>query len=68
MCSQFGQVQLQRLREHCGQAGGYQLQRLREHCGHWAHEVQAGEYQQHGAASDVELKELVVDQCDQALI
>ena len=47
MRNQFGQVQLQRLREHGGQA--------------WAHEVQAEESQRHGAASDVELKELVVD-------
>ena len=63
MCSQFGQVQLRRQREHSGQAGEYKRQRLQEQRGHWARKEQAAEWQQHGAASGVELKELVAEQC-----
>ena len=63
MCSQFGQVQLRRQREHFGQAGEYKRQRLQEQRGHWARKEQAAEWQQHGAAYGVELKELVAEQC-----
>ena len=63
MCSQFGQVQLRRQREHFGQAGEYKRQRLQEQRRHWARKVQAAEWQQHGAASGVEVKELVVEHC-----
>ena len=63
MCSQFGLVQLRRQGGHSGQAAEYKRQRLQEQRGHWARKEQAAEWQQHGAASGVELKELVAEQC-----
>ena len=52
-----GQVEVPRLQAHCGRVEGRQLQPPRVHV------VQAGQSEQHGAAYDVELEDLVVGQC-----